>query len=206
MGVGPFNFNRPFTAGDDGILGLNRPLVGAASGVTFKVTTESDKRVVFDKTVPLVLQKERQRLEDINTEIRNKQEKLNLIRDFITDRMMDRFPKPSPVNSPYRNREDQLADEIFMLEMDRDRVENVIADIIENNMISESGAAQELETVLDENLQGLAISEGPTVTPLGDRLEVSASIVNITEGDSIKMREQMEDLGLDVTSREFFER
>jgi len=189
MGVGPFNFNRPFTAGDDGILGLNRPLVGAASGVTFKVTTESAKRVVFDKTVPLVLQKERQRLEDINTEIRNKQEKLKLIRD-----------------APYRNGGEQLADEIFMLENKRDDVELVIADIIENNTISESEAAQELETVLDENLQGLAISEGPTVTPLGDRLEVSASIVNITEGDSIKMREQMEDLGLDVTSREFFER
>lgn len=200
MGTGPFNVNRPFTAGDDGVLGLNRPLVGAANGVAFSVTTDSAKQVVKREVTPKAVFTARRELEKTKIDLKNKREQITRFEEGLMDRAIQIDPRtrgPLPLQ--------RLQDAELSLELKRD---NLGAELqrYEDYEYSNERAAQRLEDVLEIELEGLGISRGPrTVTKAGDRIEVSMTMVGINEAEAIDIKREMEELGLVVTGRELFE-
>lgn len=207
MGVGPFDFNRPFTAGDDGVLGFNRPLVGAANGVSFQVDPESASNVVLQETVPQPILNTREELEVVQEELKNKRERIAELEDIPFYERFQELKDPMTGREEVVNMRKSLMEDEYRLEGRRDELQNELRQMEaspENN-IDMIEVTNELQNILRRELTGLGISKGPVTRFTGDRIEVTLTMVGMDQSDIEAVSDEMEDLGLQIINREFFQ-
>lgn len=207
MGIGPFNIERPLTSGDGGMLGLRRPLVGAANGVTYTVTSDSVKQLALKEDAPEAVEHVRDELEWVEEEIRNKRARIEDINESTFGEVIDTYRGELADRETLFDYRERLAEELYRLEKERDELRNQLQEIEANpeDYMDEVEAGDTVKHVLSDMLQGEGISKGPFVEYKGDRYDITLTMVGMDDRDVEHLENRIENIGLRVTSRAFFQ-
>lgn len=199
MGVGPFNIDRPLTAGDDGWFGGTRPLVGAANAIQADVTTQSAGRVAVANSTPESIHNLREEINEVNRELDNKRAKLERFEEV--GEMVIMRDEGIGMRAAERRRED-LFDDIRRLENHRDDLVNQLEDkrsMVNEGQLRPSEIEDGIESVVENSLMGIGISKGPFFNVGGETTTITFSKTGIRSSDLGQTRQSLEDLGFQVS-------
>jgi hypothetical protein len=205
MGVGPFNIERPFTAGDSGWFGVERPLVGAANAIKAEVTTQSAGQVAVDNGTPDRVRNLRDQINDLKREIDNRQEKLERINELGQTGFMREEGISARIADRRRN---NLIDEIEMMEDEKERLltdyNELVRETEEGNLLPRE-IKQGIEDPVRNALVDIGVSKGPFIQVSSGTTTIMFTATGITQSDISDTRRSLEQIGFQVGNVEAFE-
>lgn len=198
MGIGPFNFDRPLTAGDEGWLGAPRPLVGAANAIEADVSTQSAAQVAIANSTPESIQNIRDELNHVNRELDNKRDKQQRLEEIQEDVLMGFVDM---TYDTFERRRETLFDDITRLENMRDDLRNQLNDVKQRTQEGDLPPDEIEDGIMEpvaNALNGVGVSKGPFVEVGPETTTIIFSKTNIRQEHLSQTEDALLELGFQV--------
>lgn len=198
MGQGLLNVDRPFTAGDSGWLGIERPLVGAANAIKAKVSTQSAAHVALAYSTPERIENLNEQINNINKEIDNKQAKLEKYEDLGEFTILR--DEPISMRAAERRR-DSLIEEIELLKEERGHITSELDSVKQDTKegdLKDYEIKDGIEDPVENALLGLGVSKGPFIDVGSETTTILFTKTGISEDDITETNNRLQDLGFQV--------